>query len=70
MEQNGYESIKCWTRYVSLKFDLTHNLDLGPIYGMEGLIDMERKGCESIGYGTHYDILNCDFELENMKVTF
>ena len=28
-EQKGYESIGCWTRYVTLTFNLTHDLGLG-----------------------------------------
>ena len=29
LEWKGWESIECWTHYVSLNFDLTHDLDLG-----------------------------------------
>ena len=28
VEWKGYESVRCWSRYVTLTFDLTHDLDL------------------------------------------
>ena len=52
----GGASVGYWVDYVTLTFDLTHDLDLvfkvkvsnSLIWGMGKLIDMERKGCESI----------------------
>ena len=29
MKRKGQESIDCWTHYVTLSFDLTHDLELG-----------------------------------------
>ena len=55
MEQKGYESIGCYTPFVTFKVPLTHDFDLGfsrsnfesHISGMGWPIDMELKGCES-----------------------
>ena len=71
MERKGCESIGCWTHYVTLKFDLTYDLDLdfqgqkfwiSDISGMGGSFDMEWKGCELIGCWTRYVSLNCDLD--------
>ena len=51
--------VGCWVQYVTLTFDLTHDLDLGcfkvkfrnsSISGIFGLIDVKWKGCEFIWY--------------------
>ena len=59
-----------WVNYVTLTFDLTHDLDLGffkiriwnsCISGILGLIDVKWKGSQSIGYWSDYATL--PFEL-------
>ena len=70
MEWKFYESIGCWTHYVTLNYGLTLGFDLGflrlislnnHISRMWELIDMERKVCESIGCCTHCLTLNFDY---------
>ena len=75
MELKGCEAIECWTHVVTFNVHLTHDLDLGfqgqffgkkkkkwkcCISGMGGPIDMELKGCESIGCYTHFVTFNFD----------
>ena len=58
VKQRGGASVGYWVNYVTLTFDLTHDLDLVVSRSKfeialseefcGGLIDMERKGCESI----------------------
>ena len=52
-----HEAKRYWVKYVTLTVDLTRDLDLGflkvrvwnnQIWGMKGLMNMERKGCELI----------------------
>ena len=50
VKRKGSESVGHWVQYVTLPFDLTHDLDLGCFKAKFRLgrpIDMERKGCES-----------------------
>ena len=61
-------------------FDLTHYLDLSKvkfwnsyILAMGGMIDVEWKGCESIGFWTHCDIefdLTHDLDLVYFRYHF
>ena len=54
VKRKGGASVGYWVNYVTLNFGLTHDLDLVvskskfEISLFEGLIDMERRGCESI----------------------
>ena len=70
-----------WVWYVTLTFDLTHDLDLGffkvkfrngCISGVVGLIDVKWKGGELIGYCADYLTLpfdhTHDLELKSFKV--
>ena len=76
MEQKGYESIRCFTYFVTLSYDL----DLGfsrlilkcCISGIGVPIDMERKGCELTECWTHvvtfnFDLIH-DLDLEYLLV--
>ena len=62
VKQKGSALVGYWGWYVTLTFDLTHNLDLGCfkvkfrnscISGIVGLIDVRWKGSELIGYWTN-----------------
>ena len=53
MERKGYESIGCYTYYVTLSYDFDlgfwrSNFQKISIIGIRGWIDMEPKGCESL----------------------
>ena len=57
VKQKGGASVGYWVNYVTLTYDLTHDLDLvvsrskfeiALFEEWGGLIDMEQKGCESI----------------------
>ena len=59
VKQKGSASVGYWVQYVTLTFDLTHDLDLGcfkvkfrnsSISGIVGLIDVKWKGSELIWY--------------------
>ena len=59
MKRKGSASVGCWVQYVTLTFDLTHDLDLGcfkvkfrnsSISGIIGLIDVKWKPGELIWY--------------------
>ena len=55
MKCNGQELIGCWTPFVTLNFDLTHdpNFEIAACYvGIGGSIDKEWKEYESIGWWT------------------
>ena len=56
VKRKGGASVGYWVNYVILTFDHTHDFDLVvsrpkleiALFEEWGLIDMERKGCESI----------------------
>ena len=61
VKQKGSALVEFWVQYVTLTFDLTHDLDLGcfkvkfqnsSITGIVGLIDVKWKGSELIWYLT------------------
>ena len=49
LEREGYESIGCYTDFVTFSYDLDLGFWKCCISGMGGPIDMEPKWCESIG---------------------
>ena len=60
VKRKGSASVGYWVQYVTLTFDLTHDLDLGCfkvkfqnsfISGIVGLIDVKWKRGELIWYG-------------------
>ena len=64
VKRKGSASVGCWVNYVTLTFDLTNDLDLVvsrskfeiALFEEWGLIDMERKGCESLIHDHDCDI--------------
>ena len=69
MKRKGSALVGYWLYYVTLTYDLTHDLDLiffkvkhsiGHISGMVGPIDEKRKGGSSVGYGVNYVTLTFD----------
>ena len=59
VKRKGSALVGYWVQYMTLTFDLTHDLDLGcfkvkirnsSIYGMVGLIDVKWRGSELIWY--------------------
>ena len=69
VKQKGSELVGYWVQYVTLTFDLTHDLDLGcfkvkfrssSISGIVGLIDVKWKGSELIWYWADYMTLSFD----------
>ena len=59
VKRKGIALVGCWVQYMTLTFDLTHDLDLGcykvkfqnsSISGIVGLIDVKWKGSELIWY--------------------
>ena len=63
VKQKGGVSVGYWMNYVTLAFDLTHDLDLGFFKvkcrnsctsGIVGLINMKRKRSKSIKYWANY----------------
>ena len=69
LKQKGSALVGYWIWYVSLTFDLTHDLDLGCfkvkfrnscISGIVGLIDVKWKGSKLIGYWA--DCMNLPFD--------
>ena len=69
----GSASVGYWVQYVTLTFDLTHDLVLGCfkvkfrnscVSGIVGLIDVKWKGSELIGYWNDYMTLPFDHTLD------
>ena len=69
VKRRGSASVGYWVQYVTLNFDLTHDLDLGyfkvkfrnsSISGIVGLIDVKWKGSELIWYWADCMTLPCD----------
>ena len=69
----GSASVGYWVQYVTLTFDLTHDLVLGCfkvkfrnscVSGIVGLIDVKWKGSELIGYWDDYMTLPFDHTLD------
>ena len=64
VKRKGGASVGYWVNYVTLTFDLTHDLDLVvsrskfeiALFEEWGLIDMKWKGCESIIHDHDYDL--------------
>ena len=56
------------TSLMTLTLDLKVKFWISCMSGMGGPIDMEQKGCESIGCCTHYVILSFDIDLGYEKL--
>ena len=64
--KSGYESIGCYTYYVTFSYDFDlgfwrSNLKKALVIGIRGWVDMEPIGCESVGCWTQ--VLTSNFDL-------
>ena len=77
VKRKGSTWVGYWVYYVTLTFDLTHDLPLGClkvkfqnscISGIVGLIDVNWKGSKLIGYWADYMTLPFDLEFQGQSL--